>query len=448
MGSAPASAPPLHACTLNNGLEVFIQELHTAPLASVWCWYRVGSGDEVPGFTGVSHWVEHMNFKGTLHIPGDQAKRMIESYGGAWNGYTWIDQTAYVETAATEALGEMLFIEAERMAHCLYDPAETEAERTVVISELQGGENDPEQVLETEVTAAAFKAHPYRHPTIGWLPDLERMSRDDLYAHYRRFYVPNNAALVIVGDVDAADVLGEVKKMFGDIPAGRPRPPRPVREPDQAGEHRVLVARPGTTSYLKLVFRAPAANEPDFVPLLLLDAVLAGAKGLNLWSSFRSPPPQRRSRLYRALVEQGLATAVSGLLLPTADPFLYTISCTARAGVALAELEGAALAELDRVRRDGVEEAELERARNQLRARLIFDQDSVTNVAHQIGYFQTIADAGLFRRISEGLSSMPAAAVSEVASRRLLSRGRTVGWFEPQGETAGPPRGRPGANGR
>src|SRR6186997_2843014 len=174
---------------LDNGLKVLIQEVHTAPLATVWAWYRVGSKDERPGLTGVSHWVEHMNFKGTTNIPREKIKGIIEQYGGYWNGYTWIDQTAYTETATRDALDHMLFIEAERMANCLYDPADVDSERTVIISELQGGENDPEQLLDTEVTAAAFKVHPYHHPTIGWLSDLKSMTRDDLYRYYRRYYV-------------------------------------------------------------------------------------------------------------------------------------------------------------------------------------------------------------------------------------------------------------------
>src|SRR5688572_15410255 len=208
----------VHEELLENGLKVLIREEHTAPLASVWCWYKVGSKDEGPGLTGVSHWVEHMNFKGTTNIPRDQVKGIIEQYGGSWNGYTWIDQTTYLETATRDALDRMLFIEAERMSNCLYDPEDCESERTVIISELQGGENDSEQLLDIELTATAFKAHPYRHPTIGWLPDLQTMSRDDLYGYYRRYYVPNNAALVIVGDVQADDVFRRVERQFGGIP--------------------------------------------------------------------------------------------------------------------------------------------------------------------------------------------------------------------------------------
>ena len=154
------TAPDVREAVLDNGLKVLVQEVHTAPLASVWCWYKVGSKDEGPGLTGVSHWVEHMNFKGTRNIPRDQVKGIIEQFGGTWNGYTWIDQTTYLETASNDALDRMLFIEAERMNACLYEPEDCESERTVIISELKGGENDPEQLLDIELTAAAFQRAP------------------------------------------------------------------------------------------------------------------------------------------------------------------------------------------------------------------------------------------------------------------------------------------------
>ena len=228
MGDAPAP----RTAFLDNGLKILIQEVHTAPLASVWCWYKVGSRDEMPGLTGVSHWVEHMNFKGTTNIPREKVKGIIEEFGGSWNGYTWIDQTTYLETATRDALDRMLFIEAERMANGLYEPDECESERTVIISELQGGENDPDQLLEIEVNAAAFKAHPYGHPTIGWLSDLQRMTRDDLYGYYRRYYVPNNATLVIVGDVDPDEAMRARPPSFRrggrreSCPPGRSAPSR------------------------------------------------------------------------------------------------------------------------------------------------------------------------------------------------------------------------------
>jgi zinc protease len=417
--------------TLDNGLKVIVREEHAAPLASVWCWYRVGSKDERPGLTGVSHWVEHMNFKGTTNIPRDQVKGIIEQYGGSWNGYTWIDQTTYLETASRDALDRMLFIESERMANSLYHPDDCESERTVIIAELQGGENDPDQLLDQELVATAFKAHPYRHPTIGWLSDLETMTRDDLYSYYRRYYVPNNATLVVVGDVETDDVLRRVERQFGGIAPG-PEPQR-IRtvEPEQTGERRLTIRKESTTAYLKIGMHAPGANDASFVPLLALDAVLTGAKGINLWASFRVPPPQRSARLFRALVERGLASAVSGSLLPTEQPFIYIISATVRSDVALAAVEAALVEELDRVRRDGVTAAELAKAKAQLKARIVFDNDSVTHIAHQLGYFETIGAADLVRSAPSRIDAVTLDDVARAARDVLTADNRTTGWFEP-----------------
>jgi zinc protease len=416
---------------LDNGLKVLVQEVHTAPLASVWCWYKVGSKDEVTGLTGVSHWVEHMNFKGTTNIPREQIKGIIEKFGGSWNGYTWIDQTTYMETASTAGLDRMLFIEAERMANCIYDPDDCESERTVIISELQGSENDADTLVEQEVIAAAYKIHPYRHPTIGWLSDLENMTRDDLYGYYRRNYVPNNATVVVVGDVQSEDVMRRVERQFGGIPAG-PVPRRvSVVEPEQLGERRVEVSRPGTTAYLKLAYHAPAVGDPDFFPMLVLDAILTGAKGINLWSSFRTTPPQRSARLYRALVERRLASSVGAGLLPTEHPFLYLVSATAMEGISLRDLESAATEAVEDVVKNGITERELLKAKRQLRARLVFENDSVTNLGHQLGYFQTVASLDIYQDAPNRIEAVAQSEVNRVAKKYLRTDRRTVGWFNP-----------------
>jgi zinc protease len=415
---------------LANGLTVLVQEIHAVPLVSVWCWYRVGSGDEPLGLTGVSHWVEHMNFKGTEQIPRDQMKGIVEKFGGMWNGYTWIDQTTYLETASTAALDQMLFIEAQRMSASVFDPDECEAERTVVISELQGGENDPDQLLDNEVAATALRVHPYGHPTIGWLHDLQSMTRDDLYDHYRRYYIPQNATLVIVGAVDADDVLRKVERAFGRISAGASNRFRRPAEPPQLGERRVVIERPGTTGYLKIAFAAPAASDPDFFAMLVLDAVLTGAKGVSLWGGVHGTP-QRKSRLYTAVVEEGLASVVSGALLPTVDPYLYTLAFTAADGVPLDLIEEVALGELERIARMGVTPDEIDRAKRQLRAQFVFENDGVTSVAHQLGFFETIAGAGYFEGIEPAIESVTGEQIALVARQRLGASTRTVGWFRP-----------------
>jgi zinc protease len=430
-----AEAPQVVERHFDNGLQVLVCPVHAAPLVSVWCWYHVGSKDEAPGTTGASHWVEHMNFKGTRDISREDLKVWIERAGGTWNGYTWIDQTTYFETLAADGLDLALQIESARMRDCVYDPEEFESERSVIISELQGNENNPAYLLGTEVAAVAFHAHPYGWPTIGWLSDLEAMSRDQLYDHYRRYYVPNNATLVIAGDVEPADALEAAARRFGGIPEDETPEGVRTREPAQWGERRVTVERPGTTRYLDVAFHAPAFAEPEFVPLLVADAVLAGGKGLNLWAGGFGRNARTTSPLYEALVERELVSGVSSALLPTEQPYLYGIAATVRDGVSEAAVEEALFAALEDLASRGPEEHALRKAKNQLLAELAFDHEGVTRIAHQIGFFATIGDWERLAAVAPGIEEVTAEQVREVAANRLAPRSRTVGWFRPQ-----PPR--------
>jgi zinc protease len=258
------------------------------------------------------------------------------------------------------------------------------------------------------------------------------MSREDLFGYYHRYYVPENATLVVVGDVNADDVLRRAEAHFGALSGNAPVRRRSI-EPEQIGERRVRLEREGTTAYLKLAWHAPEVRHPDFFPMLVLDAILTGAKGTNLWSSFRGMPPQRKARLYTGLVEKGLASAVGGSLVATVDPFLYAISLTAMKGVALPELEAAALDLINVVVRQGLTDEEVARAKRQLKARLVFETDSVTNIAHQLGYFETVAGDGFFSRLRPGVDAVTTEQVAAVAKERLTADGRTVGWFQPAG---------------
>ncbi|MBC7256238.1 MAG: insulinase family protein, partial [Chloroflexi bacterium] len=196
--------------TLDNGLEVILKEVHAAPIISTWLWYRVGSRNELGGDTGISHWVEHMLFKGSARFPKGEIMRAVDRLGGYINAMTSHDFTVFYTTLPSAHAELALEIEADRMASAKFAPAEVEAERTVIIAEREGGENEPSYMLAEEVCASAFRVHPYHHQTIGWKEDLLRLTRDHLYAHYRRYYLPNNAILVVVGDFDTEDWLKRI----------------------------------------------------------------------------------------------------------------------------------------------------------------------------------------------------------------------------------------------
>src|SRR3990172_6336381 len=218
---------------LDNGLRVLLLESHSAPVASFWVWYGVGSRNEIPGWTGISHWVEHMLFKGTPTHPKGVLTRAIERLGGRWNAFTSWDVTAYHEVLPAEHLPFAIGLEADRMRHTLFEPEEVESERTVIISEREGAENFPTSHLSEEVNALAFKVHSYRYPVIGWKSDLRRMTRDDLYRHYRTYYHPRNALVVAVGAFDTPQVLPQIRQAFGEIDSGPEIPPVLPEEPPQ-----------------------------------------------------------------------------------------------------------------------------------------------------------------------------------------------------------------------
>jgi zinc protease len=416
---------------LDNGLTVVMRPMPQAPAVAVWCWYRVGSRDERPGITGISHWVEHMNFKGTRRIPKDQITRQVELAGGTWNGYTWLDVTTYFETVAPEALQAMLRLEADRMTGCLYPPAEVERERTVVISEMQGAENDPRTALDWEVTGTALQAHPYRWPTIGYLSDLQSITRDDLVRHYRAYHVPNNAVLSIAGRFETAAALRLVRRHFGKLRRAPDPPAVRTVEPPQAGERRVRMQRPSGATYLDFAWHAPAAADPDFPALLLADGLLAGGPSVNPWGGQDGRGPGKTSRLYRALIEGELASEVATQVLPTRHPYLYRIAVTARQGVEPERIETAVYAEIDRLARGDFEARDLERARNQFLARYALESESVTDVAHQIGFFETVSSCRVWLDLPRRVRALRADHVARVARERLDERRRTVGVLVP-----------------
>jgi zinc protease len=429
MKKTNGSSIKMHKTQLSNGLTVLVKEAHTAPVASFWVWYRAGSRNEHTGITGISHWVEHMLFKGTPTFPKGVAEKAIAREGGVFNGMTWYDFTTYFATLPADRIELALRIEADRMVHSLFDPDEVAAERTVIISERQGAENTPEFLLSEELMAAAFRVHPYGTDTVGHMCDLETMTRDQLYAHYRTYYAPHNALAVAVGDFDAGEMLRLVEQHFGAIPNGPDVPPVNAAEPPQKGERRVIREGEGNVAYFQMASRAPTVHESDFFATTVLDAILTGASGMTFLGGGLT---NKSSRLYKALVATELATSISGSLIPTVDPFVYSFSAIVRAGHTPAEVEDALDAEIARVVAEPVTQQELNKAIKQAKAQFAYSSESVTGQALWLGFSEIFADYIWFENYIANLSTVTVEDVQRVAQTYLKRSNRTVGWYVPE----------------
>lgn len=415
--------------TLDNGLTVVLKEMHHAPVTTFMVWYRVGSRNERPGITGISHWVEHMMFKGTPRFPGEQLDRMISREGGSWNAFTWLDFTAYYETMPSNRIDIALQLEADRMVNTNMEEGEVESERTVILSERAMYENDPRFLLNEELSAAAFRVHPYHHEVIGDMIDLQTMTRDDLYQHYRRYYTPNNAIAVAVGDFETAAMLGRIAELFGSIPAGEPVAPVRREEPPQHGERRVTVNGPGDTTYITYAYRAPNATHPDYYPFVLLNAAFAGGSSLGMFAGGGS---NRSSRLYKALVSTELAAGVSGSLGPTIDPYLYTVHAVVRAGRSLEEVEAALDAAINSLATEPITQAELDKALKRAKAQFAFAGESISGQAQIIGAAEaTTGDYRWYETVLDKLAEVSLDDIERIRQTYLHKKNRTVGIYEP-----------------
>ena len=420
--------------TLANGLQVFLKEIHTAPIISHWVWYRVGSRDEQAGITGISHWVEHMQFKGTSKYPAGVLDKAISRVGGMWNASTYMDWTTYFETVPAAEIELALDLEADRMVNSLFRSEDVASERTVIISERQGNENEPLFRLGEEVQSAAFLIHSYHHEVIGEMVDLQTMGRDDLFRHYRSYYVPNNALLGVAGDFDTGQMLERIRHHFEAIPQGS----EPVRlkrpEPAQTGERRLVVEGPGETTYLMVVYHVPQASHPDFFPLMVLSSLLTGASSLSLFGGGIS---NKTSRLYRALIDHDLAVGVHGGVQATIDPYLYTITVTihpqSEPDRALAAIDD----EIHRLQDRPPSAQELERALKQARALFAYGSESISNQAFWLGFAEMYASYDWFTGFLDNLVSVSPLDIQRVAQAYLLRQNRVVGIYHPTGQPTG-----------
>ncbi len=415
---------------LNNGLKILLKEIHTSPIISHWVWFRVGSRYETPGITGISHWVEHMQFKGTPTFPAGVLDRAISRDGGLWNAFTHLDWTTFFETMPADKINLSIELEADRMVNSVYDAEEVASERTVIISEREGSENDPLFKLEETMQMAAFKTHPYRNEVIGSIADLRSMQRDDLYHHYQTYYNPANAVVAVAGDFKTAEMLDKLKTIYEPIPAHKIPVIADMREPVLQAEEHIEVTGHGETTYLELTWRAPAASDDDFFTMSVIDSLLTGPSGLNMFGG--GGISNKTSRLYRALVEKELAVSVNGSLQATIDPYLYGMTITVRPDSTPEKVLQVVDGEIARLLEAPVPQSEIDRAVKQARAMFVYGSENITNQAFWLGYSEMFDKYSWFLNYVANLEKVTPEILMNKAREYLSPQRRVVGICRPE----------------
>lgn len=413
---------------LDNGLTVLTKEIRSAPVASVQIWYRVGSRNEKPGITGISHQLEHLLFKGTKERP-IQFGRLFSALGSSSNAFTSYDMTAYFGTVGSEKLEALLQLEADRMVNTVAGAAELKSENTVVLSELDGGNNNPSTRLFRALMPVAFPKSSYGWPVIGYRTDVADFSAEEVQHYYRTHYRPDNATLVVVGNFKTSELLSQIKDIFGKIAA--PPLPSPITisapalppvKPYKQGEP-IVLREPGSVPFLQAIYPTlPPITHPDVPALDVMDSVLTAGKS---------------SRLYQSLVQAGLASSVSGSASTMIDPGWYSFSATPAQGKSLKEIDELILAQVSKLQTNGISAIELERAKAQLQATFILGNRDISSQAQQLGYNQIVAgDYKFSDRYLENVNKVTVADVQRVAKQYLNPDKRVLGFFEPSVVTA------------
>jgi zinc protease len=406
----------------SNGLKVLLIENRVAPVVTFAIVYHVGSRNEAVGYTGATHLLEHLMFKGTPEYQrekGTAIAAVLEALGARFNATTWFDRTNYYETIPSDRLDVVVALEASRMRGALLRDSDRAPEMTVVRNEFERGENSPFQVLYKDTFAMAFREHPYHHPTIGWRSDIEGVTTARLKEFYDVFYQPNNATAMLIGDFEEKEALALIESGFGPIPPSpAPIPLVHTVEPAQEGERRFVVRRAGQVAWCALSWRTVEARHADTHALAVLGNVLGG--GVT-------------GRLYQALVEPSLALSVTVVPWQLRDPGLFSVFAPVRPGVDPAAVEKVVRDETERIARDGVTEAELEKARVQIEAEVIFDRDSTDQIAASLSEAIAVGDWRWYAEYPHAIRRVSREDVQRVARAYFRDDAITAGTFLPRG---------------
>ena len=404
---------------LDNGLTVLLMPEPRAPIISVQIWYRVGSRNEVLGKTGLSHLLEHLMFRGTEKYGPKQFSRLIKQGGGDNNAFTSKDYTAYFETGPKTNFKLFLELEADRMRNLKINDELFLTERKVVVEERRmRTDDDPVNSLYEETVSTAFKAHPYQWPIVGWMHDVENITRQEATDYYNTYYQPNNATLVVVGDLDPQEALREIQNTFGNIPKGPETPPFLPLEPPQRGERRTELNREAQVPAIFMAYHTPDLNDKDALPLEVLSLILSQG---------------RSSRLYQRLVYEAKLALDAGTEydFATANPSLFVFYAQPLPGKAMNSIEQAMDAEIEKIKNQPVSEKELTKAKNQTEAAFIISQDSLFYRGMLLGRYQSIGGWKKLNEIVPGIRAVTAEDVKRVAQKYLVKANCTVGILNP-----------------
>lgn len=410
-----------------NGLSVLLREEHSTPTATLNVTYRVGSRDEAIGYTGATHILEHLMFKGSKNFnrqKGNPIWKVIEGKGARLNATTWLDRTNYYELVPAEHLNNAIALEADRMRGAFLCEEDRQSEMTVVRNEFERGENDPMEALDKELWAAAYLAHPYHHSTIGWRSDIEKVPIERLRKFYDDFYHPNNATAVVIGDFDTKEILSRIDKTFGRIRASKnPIPEMYTEEPRQEGPRRVVVKRSGETGLVGVAHKMPKALDSDTHAFAVLVRVLADG---------------RSSRLEKALVDRGLCTNFMTYASPMRDPGLCTTYALLNPKVKHEQVEEIILNEYARVAAKGITEAELDRAKKRVETETAMARDGSFSQAAALNEAIAVGDWTFYTNFLSKVKKVSAADVKRVAAKYLVEDQSVIGYFIPKVKTKSP----------
>jgi len=412
---------PVTQDTLPNGLTVIILEDHRAPVVTLQVWYKVGARNEQLGNTGISHLLEHLMFRGTAKYGPGVFARLVQERGGSHNAFTTDDHTVYFENIAASHLDLLLDLESDRMANLILNEAAFEAEKKIVMEERRlRTADEPASDLWEQVSAAAYTAHPYGWPVIGWMNDLEAITLEDVKKYRETYYTPGNAILVIAGDVSSDNLLAKVRATFGEIQAGPPVPVVRAQEPPQRGERRIFLRRPASLPIYIAAYHVPNWQSADSFPLAVLSVILGGG---------------RSARLQKTLVEEkALVLAADADYNRTAhDPPLLTLSMRIAPEKPWQDAETVLFQEVEKLKTVRVTDIELERAKNLVEAQFVYGQDSLFYRAMQLGLYAALGDWTLISTVIPGIRAVTAAEVQRVAHTYLRDENRTVGILIPEG---------------